>query len=375
MSLKYMLKNIYSFITGNLMIFILLILSTIVSSVVIFFAYGVYQNYNLVLTYDEGDSDNKYIIMTFQNDEEAYVTKDEFMECVYEIGNISDSLREEISLYTLDGTTDTCDVEYKFLYEDGEVRYPEIFAYNMYENEFILDGRFWTEYEDKNGAKLALVPEGYDAQVGDTIEINGEAYDVIGINTWVNAVLLPVLSVSDTKCTLSLITFESALSTSTYNRVKAIFNSHLGSRVDFVEIETIDKDTYYTYKTVMLVAIFIALIAASNFMILYRYILSTRKRISAIYKILGLTSAKLSIINLGECMTLILPFFLIGMLVYKKYLLPWLAHYFVYIYDAYTNAIYLCLFAIFMVMSIVVIGGMLIFINRKDILTLMKDRG
>lgn len=110
--------------------------------------------------------------------------------------------------------------------------------------------------------------------------------------------------------TNTMITFDSSVSTKTYNKIRDIFNTYMGNKAEFDAIRTIDKDTYYTYKTVILISVVIALIAATNFMILYRYIISTRKRATAIFKILGLTSGKLNLINFSECIILIVPFFL-----------------------------------------------------------------
>lgn len=376
MYFKYMFKNIFSFFSENLMIFLLLIVSTIVSSVVIFFSYGIYQNYNLVLTYNETDPGNNAISIYFNGVDGEYVTKDDVLNCIYEIGNISAELKENVVLYTLEGELDGgYGTQLKFSYENGEIKYPETFIYNMYEEEFLIEGRFWTEYEDSNASRVLLISEMDENSVGDELTIDGYTYEIIGRQFWSNGFLMPVLSVPYMEAEYMNILLDSSVSTGTFNKIKSIFCNELGDKVIFDEIETIDKDTYYTYKTVMLVAIFIALVAASNFMILYRYIISTRKRTTAIYKILGLTSSDLNLINLGECLLLIIPFFIVGMLIYKKLILPGLINYFAYIYDAYTPLIYVCLFGIFIIVSIVVIGIMLFSANRKGILTLMKDRG
>ena len=149
----------------------------------------------------------------------------------------------------------------------------------------------------------------------------------------------------------------------------------MGDKAVFEEIRTIDKDTYYTYKTVILISVFIALIAAINFMILYRYIKSTRKRTTAIFRILGLTPAKLNFMNMSECIILIVPFFILGMVLYQTVFLPRLHTYFVYMQDAYTPFVYFLLFVIFISVSLIVIGIMLLVMSRKRILELIKDRG
>lgn len=75
MYFKYTLKNIKSFFINNFIIFILLVISTITSAIVIFFSYGVYQNYNTILSYKEDDLSDDYIGINYVNTGSEYVTK------------------------------------------------------------------------------------------------------------------------------------------------------------------------------------------------------------------------------------------------------------------------------------------------------------
>ena len=99
MYLKYTLKNIKFFFIDNWIIFILLIISVITSSIVIFFAYGVYQNYNTILNYKEDDSYDDYIWVDYENTNSEYVTKEDLMNCLSEIDRISNGLQEQIVQY------------------------------------------------------------------------------------------------------------------------------------------------------------------------------------------------------------------------------------------------------------------------------------
>lgn len=386
MYFKYTLKNIKSFFINNFIIFILLVISTITSAIVIFFSYGVYQNYNTILSYKEDDLSDDYIGINYVNTGSEYVTKRDLLNCLSEIDDISNELREQIIQYDVEGIIDNNSYEFKFLYCDGKFKVAEKFKENLKKYDNLTEGTYWSDYEEANGICVALISD--PAVFGEIsaldsikyvnqLKIGGKIYDIIGKQAWnEKGAMFPFSTVADEQLlTSTLISFNSAVSVKTYNQIRDVFNNYMGDKAVFEEIRTIDKDTYYTYKTVILISVFIALIAAINFMILYRYIMSTRKRTTAIFRILGLTPAKLNFMNMSECIILIVPFFILGMVLYQTVFLPRLHTYFVYMQDAYTPFVYFLLFVIFISVSLIVIGIMLLVMSRKRILELIKDRG
>lgn len=386
MYFKYTLKNIKSFFINNFIIFILLVISTITSAIVIFFSYGVYQNYNTILSYKEDDLSDDYIGINYVNTSSEYVTKRDLLNCLSEIDDISNELREQIIQYDVEGIIDNNSYEFKFLYSDGKFKVAEEFKENLKKYDNLTEGTYWSDYEEANGICVALISD--PAVFGEIsaldsikyvnqLKIGGKIYDIIGKQAWnEKGAMFPFSTVADEQLlTSTLISFNSAVSVKTYNQIRDVFNNYMGDKAVFEEIRTIDKDTYYTYKTVILISVFIALIAAINFMILYRYIMSTRKRTTAIFRILGLTPAKLNFMNMSECIILIVPFFILGMVLYQTVFLPRLHTYFVYMQDAYTPFVYFLLFVIFISVSLIVIGIMLLVMSRKRILELIKDRG
>ena len=386
MYFKYTLKNIKSFFINNFIIFILLVISTITSAIVIFFSYGVYQNYNTILSYKEDDLSDDYIGINYVNTGSEYVTKRDLLNCLSEIDDISNELREQIIQYDVEGIIDNNSYEFKFLYCDGKFKVAEEFKENLKKYDNLTEGTYWSDYEEANGICVALISD--PAVFGEIsaldsikyvnqLKIGGKIYDIIGKQAWnEKGAMFPFSTVADEQLqTSTLISFNSAVSVKTYNQIRDVFNNYVGDKAVFEEIRTIDKDTYYTYKTVILISVFIALIAAINFMILYRYIMSTRKRTTAIFRILGLTPAKLNFMNMSECIILIVPFFILGMVLYQTVFLPRLHTYFVYMQDAYTPFVYFLLFVIFISVSLIVIGIMLLVMSRKRILELIKDRG
>ena len=157
MYLKYTLKNIKFFFIDNWIIFILLIISVITSSIVIFFAYGVYQNYNTILNYKEDDSYDDYIWVDYENTNSEYVTKEDLMNCLSEIDRISNGLQEQIVQYNVEGVLDDNSYEFKFIYSNGKFKVAEEFKENLKEYGNLTEGTYWSDYEEENGICVALI--------------------------------------------------------------------------------------------------------------------------------------------------------------------------------------------------------------------------
>ena len=288
MYLKYTLKNIKFFFIDNWIIFILLIISVITSSIVIFFAYGVYQNYNTILNYKEDDSYDDYIWVDYENTNSEYVTKEDLMNCLSEIDRISNGLQEQIVQYNVEGVLDDNSYEFKFIYSNGKFKVAEEFKENLKEYGNLTEGTYWSDYEEENGICVALIsdPDVFgdisalsSIRYGSQLKIGGKIYDIIGKQAWnEKGAMFPFSTISDDQLlTSTFISFNSAVSVKTYNQIRNIFNNYMGDKAIFEEIKMLDKETYYTYKTVILISVFIALIAAINFMILYRYIINKKK--------------------------------------------------------------------------------------------------
>lgn len=90
--MKYIVKNIFSFLKNEKMIFMLIILCVVTSSFIINFSYGLYQNYNVVKAEETCEFTEIPIII---NNQEA-ITKAKVKECVF---SISDKTNNAINMY------------------------------------------------------------------------------------------------------------------------------------------------------------------------------------------------------------------------------------------------------------------------------------
>ncbi|MCC8135179.1 MAG: hypothetical protein LIO40_00640, partial [Ruminococcus sp.] len=149
---------------------------------------------------------------------------------------------------------------------------------------------------------------------------------------------------------------------------KSVVYENFGDLASIPDLEIPESENYYLYNTIILISILIAILAAINFAVLYKYILSKRTKTLAVFRICGCTKAKTLRIFLSECMLITIPVFALTSLVYDRLILPILANHFEYIKSAYSPLLYLIIFGIYVVSSLIVLGTMIYFeFLRKSI--------
>lgn len=95
-----------------------------------------------------------------------------------------------------------------------------------------------------------------------------------------------------------------------------------------------ESENYYLYNTIIIISILIAILAAVNFAVLYRYILSRRTKTLAVFRMRALNTALRMF--LSECMFITVPLFALTTIIYDKFMLPKLGQHFEYIESAYS---------------------------------------
>ena len=138
--------------------------------------------------------------------------------------------------------------------------------------------------------------------------------------------------------------------------------------ISFVEI----REIYY-YKTIMLISCVIAILAAINMAILYRYILEKRSSELAILRVCGCTKGKAVMTYLLECLIINAPLFALTELIYHKLIMPKLAEIFPNMTNAYSFKLYAAIFGIYVAASTLVMLVMIVFTIRKHSLVALKS--
>lgn len=385
-SIKYLIKNIRSFICESGFVAVMSFITVITASVIINFSYGLYQNFNIVIKEEAGGTDHMSIFFLNKGTGDGeYVTKKSFMNCIYEIAEYKDRLDEQLGGISVDGRINGDEYTFNFTIKNGDIGIYDTFVKNIKANGMFTRGSYWSDIDEQEGSLVALCYDrsrfDNDAPVldriqtdEDTLTIDGKDYKIIGYTIWVDdGAMIPIQSTNDDICIDRVILgFDRGLTKDTFDRISDTFTSRLGDLAYIEPLPVIDKDSFYTYKTIILISFVITIIAGFDFLILYRYIMDKRSRRTAIYRLCGMPRAKITGINFAECLLLTVPLYLLGMLVFDKLLLPVLSNYFHYMSSAYSPKLYFLLFGIYAGSSAIICGCMIIYENRKTIMEQLR---
>ncbi len=386
-SIKYLIKNIRSFICESGFVAFMSFITVITASIIINFSYGLYQNFNIVIKEEAGGT--FFIGVYFLNngtEEGEYVTKKDFMHCIYEFAEYADGLDEKLTGISADGQIDGDEYYFNFFVKNGDIGINDVYVKNIKANGMLTSGSYWSDIDEQEGSLVALC---YDKsrfdndapvldriQTGkDTLTIDGKDYKIIGYTIWVDdGAMIPIQSANDDICIDRVFfDFDRGLTKETFDRISETFTDNLGDLAYIEPLPVIDKDSFYTYKTIILISFLITIIAGFDFLILYRYIMDKRSKRTAIYRMCGMPRAKITGINFAECLLLTIPLYLLGLLMFDRLFLPILSNYFRYMKSAYSPKLYFLLFGIYAGSSAIICGCMIIFENRKTIMEQLRQ--
>ncbi len=388
--MKYTIKNIQSFIRNEKMIFILVLICIITSSFIINFSYGLYQNYNVIKEEEASEFTEIPIIINDQN----AITKAKIKECVFSISNTTNNA---ISLYcafpiiepfyTLQNDeTHPCNrVIVNFTAENGCIKPSTRFAENMKQNGNLITGKYFSEEQEADGERVALVRlienrsdlgitklittrvegdaetieiQGEEYEVDKRwVEIQGKEYEVIGYHTQLATPYFPFESLDESTLFQDMIgiVFKNSITLLEYNEIRQNFEYVFGDAITVPDMDIPESENYYLYNTIIIISILIAILAAINFAVLYKYILSKRTKALAIFRMCGCTKTRILTIFLSECMIITVPIFVLTVFVYDKFVLPKLGQHFEYMESAYSFKLYLLIFFIYILATVVVL--------------------
>lgn len=371
--MKYIFKNIKSFIKTEKMIFILVIICVMASSFIINFSYGLYQNYNVV---KENETSELYELeIPFNNDLNGnYADKKTLRDTVLTFSN---SLNENVYMYLVKPYSDIITEDYgsvqtRFIIKNGNFAPCELFKENLKKFGNFISGEYFSEEQEKNGEKVALVLQEKtnpnDDDITKKLKINDETilfqdkeFKIVGVQA-LYGLIVPFESLNDnTPVNLLYMGFTNPLTRSQYDEVKEKISMAFGDLAEIPELDIPEAENYYLYNTIIMISVLIAVLAAINFAVLYKYILSKRTKTLSVFRICGCTKFRALRMFLSECMLITIPVFALTALCYDRFVLPVLAKHFEYIRSAYSLTLYLIIFAIYVFSSLIVLGIMIYF--------------
>lgn len=399
--MKYIGKNIISFRKNDGFLFLLVVLSVSVSVLMIHFSYGLFQNYQLEKRYHlsgvkefhvtvQGDF-TKEDIRTYKGrslpdsrsvyhqtgDAGSYVTTGMLSDFIKNMGSGFEDSMDYIKVYPV---VEELDLECGFTVEDGHIvsspAYNGLFHQGM--DYFISQGRNFTKEEYASGKKVAICWDLYstnyyydeedilhlnspitESMMSDeyTLQLGGENYRIIGFGQAggnMERPIIPVTSLPEDTPLMQTIdfNFHKSITLQQYLFLEKIVEETFGDKATLQPLALPSEESMYLYNTMIGIAVMISMVSALNFAILYRYILNKRKRDLNIYRICGLRFWGAVKLYLAECILITLPIYFVGVLFFSKLVLPEVAGHYQYMDYSFSPAVYLCLFALYYLVSI-----------------------
>lgn len=353
--MSFIVQNIKKLFLNNQLIAMLVVLNVFSSAVVMAFSYGLYQHYNMLIE-ESGEGD--VIDLSLINTQSSYVTSSMLLDCV-----------ENLSAQTND-----CVWNY---FASIELSDDEVFLFNLtYKNGHfhdrtsneicqgtIVEGRGITDAEFLDAEKVIVVSKTYQDRIaGEKYEIANEEFDVIGVHANENYQyfnMIPFSALDNVPVEAFSIVFNGAVTKSMYAEIQSVFKERLGNMVEFPEIEVESTDNIFLYKTILIVAVLIAVVASLNFAVLYRFILIRRHKQLVVFRICGCTSQRAQSIYIGECLAVFVPIFIIALVVYNYCLIPLLSENFAYLAQSYSRLLYAELIGIYTLVSYLILKIMI----------------
>lgn len=197
------------------------------------------------------------------------------------------------------------------------------------------------------------ISEDYDYLLPKTCIAFGEEYQIIGISQRSDEITLPISSLPDTTILKSFgpyalsLHYDVPITHLQYTYLNALLEDQFNGVLSVREIAFHHR--YAVFYSMMLGSVcLIAIIAAINIALIFRYVILKRKKQIAIFKLCGCSNLRLILIFFGEIMVLIIPSFLFGMFVYFVAISKKMKELFIYMRDVYTNGVCIatCLIAI-----------------------------
>lgn len=385
--MKYVLKNIKSFIYNEKMIFFVTVICIIASAFVINFSYGLYYNYNTKIIESEIDtkdlgpeiSDGKALTKKeFQTYVEALDYKTlNAMTVIY-----ATSYLDEFSIEEGYGP-----LAMRFVIHDGKYGICDVTKKNYEEHGLITSGRYITSEEEATGSFSAMVwgenettwnEAGEKLKNDDgTITLFGNTYEVVG--TYHGAYgtpVVPFLTVPNNQQIAQVgFSFEKNITKSAYENMVDTAEAIIPRKLIFPEMDFPDNDTLAAYNNMIYIAIILSVISVVNYAVLYYFILQKRQRKLSIMRISGCTKKYAVLMYLGECAIIVLPCYATGAAINYCLCKKIFYNVFEYFEKAYSFKIYSILFLIYLISFIIITMIMIAVVVNRTIKDSLREAG
>jgi hypothetical protein len=342
--LAIIISNIKQFITTYRLIFVLFIISQLVSTLSIMFVYSV------VVSQQKEERDYNQRIRTFTV--EPMTGFDRLLDRkLYEIMDEKNDFIRDITVKL----GDTVNIHAKFTYPSSSPFY-------------VSYGKYFTEEDFLRGVKQVILSDRLtegQKKVGDTFTINNREYEIIGMFSGAHYHEIPYKSIEDyNSISLIEIVLEEVPNKKDVEQWREYLHGKFPDAIIAVpEVQNLQYVAVNLYRSVS--SIFIGLLAVLNFSYLYRYILLKRRGQYASLRICGCSIFKGALIYLSEVLFLSITQFGFSSIIFQAAIFPLSSNFHENLKYMLSPGDYLFLFAVYLTVILLVFTPIIIGFSRQ----------
>lgn len=320
--MKYVFVNLRNFAKNNKLFFVLFVACQIISFIVLLFSFGAYQNSEIL---KNQKIKNTEFIMCFGNLVEEIRDKDSGeVHCVGDGAVDQNSVKRFLEL--LDKNTlesikiifyEAYDEDlYLDTYNDAENKGFEILFRMKYSKEndcfeqagmpSVSSGATLSNKEYVEGSSNITLPMNcLESSLGKQVTIKGKTYTATGIDFIDEGITMSYYNTPDELDGIEYIDFifNDLATKSAYDDIVKCSREVFGDYAYIPKVETVSDDPPF-YNSLMILSILLAILSAVTIMLLYKYILQKRSRVTAILRLCGCSRRKAGRICTAEILLL-----------------------------------------------------------------------
>ena len=382
--MKYIYKNIKNQIVHEKMILLIMCLCVFITSIVLYFAYGLYQN-----SYREkADTYEELHKIKIDINPDVPVPKEKMVEY---LNALSEETLNAVSLWFIAGTLDDFQntkypwLDSRFIYRNGEFHIPQDFRDTK--TSMLRSGRMITDEEEEAGDYVAVVAGNVDGsgwnapteriRVGENeIMLFGQTYTVVGVSERGGfSPIVPFRTIPDDFQYNDVMTllFDDAVTRRAYNDLKNNADKIMPGSLSFPKLNLPDEDAISIYNNIIWISLLISVLSILNFAMLYHFVLQSRGRDLAILRICGCTKWCTFCTYLSECLIVTIPLFLAGTAAFRWLLNKVFDDIFPYMSESYSEKVYIIIFVGYLLLTVILLSIMILRYLKQSILQGWKE--
>lgn len=416
-----LLANLKQFASKNKLIFCLFLLCQISAILIIFFTMGVYQNYSESKVQNQKLPDGLYDEMTgekYDENDSSYLlyelsyknTKDnplragtvkafyrELIECIPDkldgLGTNCTFDLNSISFPNEEFDEDKADpmliyINFGYSFKNGKIS--SAVAYEDYKTGgWWKSGRFFTEEEFTSDKKICVadVESIKESTVFDKtlkynkknkkyyITLNNIKYEVIGEYQNLSSIKIPFEAVDDDFYIIDTLVFKlnTPLTKNEFAQIKQIYLKYFSDRqADLPEIAVSDPEQIRFYNTNLIIAIVVALLVSVNLILLFKYVLITRRKELAVLRITGATVNKVRRLYILEIMIISVVLFILSTFIFDIFIKDIVISHYEYAYVVYSLKNYSVTFLLYISVIYIILNILIYSHIKKTPISLLR---